>query len=756
MLRKTTLLAALCAALASSTGGLRAQSGSLVVENAAVRISVFADKGALNEIVHKPSGVNLRSRGTGAFRQIWSMNYSSPEGTVQVGPSDTTTFSGAASGSTLDLTWRGLQPAGKTAIPNAVIHATITLSETGAAWNWDAQNLGGVVVQSVFYPIISGIGPLSARDDIFVGPFQEGRLFRNPVANNASFAGTYPSGSNLNMQFMALSSPAVTFAMRAQDAAGYVKAFSFSRSTSPAIDHAMQIQHEFDAVAVDRVSVPYAVVLSAFVGANGDWTDAAEDYKKWAGSQSWVQQARSRSTPGWLLNTAMSKLVVGSGSNLSTSPPQTYEQNASLLSQDQQSLGGGSLLAMFWGWEKYGAWYYGDYFPPIGGWTAFDAGIQAAKQTGNRWHLFISPTYVVNTTDLWKSGSLQSSAMLDATGKMIVDTAEGRPQVWMDHSSAPWQAQIVSDATQLAIHGIDLIQLDGFPWLTPHTCFNAAHGHPPGRGGNWPFQAWRTLLTAVRSSVQAAKADAALSGEGGNELYLPWLDVYHSRDNVFESINSSSSQAGWEVIPLFDYVYHPLITFLGENPFAMTTTLMPDYQMVSLGRTLVWGQLPNYYSPPPGAGRGAVNPTAFSFVQKIAAARTTFARKYVGAGSMLPPPPIQSPTFSAGVVLNQSPGTPMTSKEFPAVQAGAWRAPDGTVGIVLGNTTTNALQIQVPVNFKRLGLDATRPYTACLLRGSGVSALGTAASPDATFGVALGSLDIAVVELTTSPVCQPG
>ena len=209
----------------------------------------------------------------------------------------------------------------------------------------------------------------------------------------------------MNAQFMAYSSSTATFGLRTQDAAGYRKEFRFNPTTAPANDYLMQIVHYFDLAPVDRISTPADVVLTAFTGANGDWTDAAEDYKKWAYDQPFVQQAASRSTPDWLANVGASKLLVGTGSD--TLVPQTYQQNVALLAQDQQILGR-SMLGLIFGWEKYGSWYAGDYFPPQEGWNAFDAAIQSGKQQAQRWWVFPSPNYLSMPTDLWKSGGLQS------------------------------------------------------------------------------------------------------------------------------------------------------------------------------------------------------------------------------------------------------------------------------------------------------------------------------------------------------------
>src|SRR5258708_1972474 len=111
-MRRAITLLWISASLLISVAHLHAQSGSLVIENPLMKISVFADKGALNEIVHKPSGVNLRSKTNGAFRSIWNLSLSYPGGvSVAVDSTNTTSFRGSvinnSTGSSLDLTWQG-------------------------------------------------------------------------------------------------------------------------------------------------------------------------------------------------------------------------------------------------------------------------------------------------------------------------------------------------------------------------------------------------------------------------------------------------------------------------------------------------------------------------------------------------------------------------------------------------------------------------------------------------------------------------
>ena len=274
-----------------------------------------------------------------------------------------------------------------------------------------------------------------------------------------------------------------------------------------------------------------------------------------------------------------------------------------------------------------------------------------------------------------------------------------------------------------------------------------------GAGGNWQTQAWYRLLATMKNSIQSVNKEAVLSSEGTIEGFLPWMDLAYSRDTTFESFHSEEAQAGWEPIPLYDYVYRPWVNFLDQFSYALTPSFYPDYQMVGLGRTFVWGHIPGYSTPPPGQGR-PVNAAAFAFIQKIATARTTFAKKYLMSGVMLPPPSVESPLSTAAYFINGS-GSLSASQEFPAVPSAAWKAPDGDVGIALANTDDQPVQVQVAVHFKRLGLDSGSTYTACLLRTNGGAQLARASGPETTYTLQLDPFDVGILELTTRAKCRP-
>jgi hypothetical protein len=591
---------------------------------------------------------------------------------------------------------------------------------------------------------MTGLGRLGREaDESFVAPSQDGRLIRNPFADQAAFYGTYPS-SFMNMQFMALIDPLVQFVERTEDTAGGVKEFRFDLSNgSPIKDHTMELDHYFDLIPRTSISIPYPVVISALTPVRGDWTDVAEAYKQWAMKQWWSEKARARPTPDWLSHMGLSKLIY-----LRQSDGENRRLDASGIIADRKYLEM-PLLSMVWGWEKYGEWFYGDYFPPWGGWDSFDAFLTRGRQKDNRFSFFISPNFLETSTGLWKSNMLKNAAMIDSNGNnMFAEFEPGRKYAYMDFSTPDWRSEVVHATEMLAQHGVDSVQLDGFPWIKPTACYDVSHGHPPGRGGDWQSRAYFTLLEEAIKAMRANHQDAVLSGEGGAELYIPWLSIYHSRDPGFEFSADSDNKNGAEPVPLFEYVYHPLVTFLGQWVLAIEPYFDSAYARVAFGRAFVWGQIPCYNSPAL-PNEPQTDPASIRFLKAIGKARLTFARKYLVDGTMLSPPALDAPKIVARFPVQGSPSlSERITKEFSAVQASAWKAPDGDVGIVLVNTDTNQVEAKVLIEPGKLSLSGGKRYSASLVRATGTVPLGEVQSPKTKFTIRMDPLEPAVVEVS--------
>jgi hypothetical protein len=685
----------------------------------------------------------------------WALSITASNGTQELSDSNRTlafTFSTSSSdsASVLTLVWHGFFTNAGTQHPNAVVQLTVTLPANGTqtTWHWSASNLGGLVISSVSFPYVTGIGPLgtSGSDDVLVVPSEDGRLFHDPYDNRFQVGLSGPSGL-WNMQFFAYYDSMSGFFFSTQDSRNYTKSLTWAESFtySTAGDFQTSIQHSQDLVARNSLEIPYDAVIGVFTG---DWSTAADMYKSWAYSQSWTSGAQSKKTPEWLRNAGVAaqfcahKCEKASGSLTDM----TYAQSLQ-YAQQIHSYFNMPVIDMLWGWEQSGEWGYGDWFPPEEGWTSFDAASATLHAAGDRKYVFISPWLIDMSTNLWQSGTLTASAIRDVNQNLVVSTDPAHQWASMDITSDPWRSNVLNAGVMLASHGVDLIQLDEFPITPPKACFNPLHTHPAGAGGNWQTDALLQFAADFRSSVEAANPVAAITGELGDELVLPWMDMFYSRDNWVEV--EESLPAGVEPVPLFEYVYHPWIVFYGADELGLQSSTA-QYSRLSFARILTWGQIPNVNQTEPGAPN--TDTATFQFLRKIAQIRAGIGNPYLVGGSMLPPLPIASPTTA----VNWTPSAGGTASAlFPAVQHSEWTAADGSVGIVLTNISNESLIAQVPLSLQALGLPDSQSYTAELFDNAAIRSVRIGVSSGEAFSVQLAPLDIALIRITPTHPPRP-
>jgi uncharacterized protein (TIGR03437 family) len=723
-----------------------AQTPLHVIENDALRIGIDPAKGGLVSLIHKESAIDFR-QSTASTGLLWQFYVVMPDDSRELSHNLLTSgfrYSSSSAGQTTTslLEWSGLRTDKGTRYPNAIVSVTITLAagERQSVWHWKVSGLRGVKVASVLFPYFNGVRPLGAdeSDDVLLMPQEEGRLFHNPLrlARNAGNGG--PSAF-FNAQLMAYYDKAAGFYMSTRDTAGNTKGtqwFPYDK------DYAWAFSYVPDLTPQDSLEIPYDATVGVFTG---DWSTAADMYRDWAYKQSWVTMAMKKDTPAWLRDAAVGVDFCALGCSAPNDGPYTNYVKHVL---DFQAFFKLPVVGMMWGWEHYGEWAYGDWFPPQEGWTAFDQAITSLHTASNRSYLFIGWTALDMVTALWTGGTLSESAVLDSSGKTIIASIPGHRFVTMDISSAAWQQVLVNAGTTLASHGVDLIQLDGFPWGAREGCFSTAHSHPPGNG-LWQMNATADLLTRFRTSVRDAKPDAAISGEGIAEVYLPWLDMYHSRDNWFEVKDADQQALGAEPVPLFEYLYHPLIVSLGQHNIGIPRdATLAAYHRLSLARILTWGQIADLNWPPPISSG---DPRSSQFMSDIAKARTGFARKYLVDGSMLSPPAIQSSSVTLTWQVS-----PDKSGQFPALQHSAWQASDGTTGIILTNISDQAETANIPITISRLKLSPGVTYSAEYTDGTTTTALSGGFTGNTSFQIPVPSLKVLLVKISPSKVAiQP-
>ncbi len=293
----------------------------------------------------------------------------------------------------------------------------------------------------------------------------------------------------------------------------------------------------------------------------------------------------------------------------------------------------------------------------------------------------------------------------------------------------------------LAQHRIDLIQFDSSMEAGPQPCYNPAHQHPPGIGGNWQTLAWIDLIQESQNAVAGANTNAALTAEEPAEVYLPYLAV-HSRSAVDQYEQGSQFMTYAEPVPLFQYVYHDSILV---DDFFGPPSLDGSFFRLAAARDLTWGQIPDYQIPV--GYTPALESMAEAFLKNIISARTTYAKKFLTDGIMLAAPQLKVASTPVSWVTNFSTNA-TAAGSYASIQASAWRASDGTIGIVMTNIAPSSLTFSLPASYARFGLPSGAAYTVQSTTGSAVTTLDANMVADSAYSLTLAPLDIMLVTLT--------
>lgn len=480
----------------------------------------------------------------------------------------------------------------------------------------------------------------------------------------------YPS-SSATMQFSTLISEKKALYLAAYDSECFYKEFFYD--SEEGVSYRMRNFPEEMGLPAKDFTLQYKAVVGSF---EGDWIDAAKIYRSWATKQKWCSKGKlseREDIPSWFKE--ISVWFVGS-------PKENMAKLGRLLNVP---------VALHWyNWHKIPFdKFYPDYFPPKEG---FSEKVQELRKSNIRVMPYINARLWDTASKSWKSENPESyTTKNNELKKYIEHWARQNHSVMCPYTSF-WQEK-VSEIVKTLVekYKVDGVYLDQIASMSPVLCFDKNHGHPAG-GGNYWVEGYRKLIEKTKQEARKIKKEAILTTEDHAEPFLDLFDGFLTCNSVFVAP---------ELIPLFNYVYSGyMITFGRYNGKGF---MMKNAQMFLWGAQLGWFD----------ASVLSEDSLKMQYLKKLASTLAD-TKKFLLYGEMQRPPKIEgdNPILSSFWREGQE------AEETPAVGCTAWKANDGTLGLVFTNCDSYLHSIHYELDVTDYGLSGGR-YKVRKIAGEG-------------------------------------
>ena len=541
---------------------------------------------------------------------------------------------------------------------------------------------GAAGLTAVTFPIVADIAPLSpdGAGDTVLHTRDMGKAEPSPVVSGEVSSIHYPDG----MQFTALLGHGVGLYFAEEDGQANRKAIVWTPDSAAGTLN-FSITHPVLNWGADTPVRDYSCP-GDFVGGpfQGDWYDAARMYRKWALTAPWCAKGPIHERddyPKWLLNAPYWSVdTCGDEQGIEQAVQKREFYDVPVMPTFLMSYGPAKTFE--------GGNRCGEYFPARLGSAGFRDAIKRMQSRGIRIVPYINGWLWDRDTESYRTMDAPNKAALRGPQAQLSDMTGyggGQHLVGMCPASHLWRDTLKKTVEQFFTrYGVDGIYFD---FLTIHTsdCHNKDHGHAIC-GGNYWTQAVHGLYEECRALAKELNPEAMLTGEDVAEYCI---DVH----DTFLTFGKVSTNA-----PLFPAVYHGYANVFGgqQNKKA------PVY----LGRWWLLGSQ-NGWCNIEGAMIGKPPYESFAksgqYYKRLLKCRWEFGAPYLGYGEMLRPPQIDGdlPTVTAS--------TSYGSLEVKAVEASAWKAPDGTIGVFLLNyDEEKAHEATWRLDLTETGIDASK------------------------------------------------
>jgi len=620
------------------------------------------------------------------------------------------------------LVWEKVAVGGKEPLGVEVV---VRLGQEGgraSRWELSIAKPKGVRLKQVRFPRVGG---LRERPDEFLAvPKQLGILARNPrrLVQGADNKGLrlswrYPYGTEMAMQCLAFyQHDGPGFYAACDDAQGFRKDFAIWGDGKAQVHFEILHEPEQEAAELAEFRLPFAVVLGAF---RGDWTTAAAIYRESPSAKAIAERGRLRRrlTPAWVPETGLWLWNRGRS--------QQVLEPATVMRKHLQA-----PVSVLWHWWHNCPYDAGfpEYLPPREGAESFKAALAAAQQQDVHAILYMNQRLWGMKTRSWIDEGAEPYAVKGKDGKVS-------PEVYNSFMRAPCAAMCIGTQfwrnkyAGLAEEVLCTLKADGIymdqtgVWAN---CYDRRHGHILGPGRYWSDGL--AMLAAEIRDRSSLRGPVALGGEFCGERWIGDTDLMLALSVSHDRIGMGP---GWEPIPFFPAVYHSSTVVFGNMaglahpPYdeKWPQELAPAGRLALLdrrftkqfalehSRTFAWGMQPMLANFLPSHVQE--RPEEIDFVTRLVQTRMR-SLKYLLHGTWLRPPALNVPQQEIDVA-QIGVYTPLkaSKRTCPVALAGAWRAPDGDVGLALASIHDEKLSLRLPIDSKAYGLkDGCAVYRA--------------------------------------------
>ena len=449
------------------------------------------------------------------------------------------------------------------------------------------------------YPILKSVSSIgdAPSDDSMIIPWQNGFVVNNPAKNliareskpdfwagrgGKKYENDYPA--QFSFQFLYWYGPQGGVYLCTEDGEARFKSYGLYSINEETFSMTV-IHYPENSGSIKQYTIPYPVVIK---GLDGDWQDAAQEYRRFAIRQKWCCKGKLKKrdilqklydVDLWRINHQHQEV----GKNY-----KEYFKTSLKLQQVCEA----NLGLHWYGWNQ----------------TPHDTNYPVYIRSGEKDAV---SNQIIKANDEFKHHNIikipyVNARLVDQNGEDYTKLGADDFLIQNESGQAPnepwntvskmvpmcpatdfWQDMVRNFCTDYFKLGFDGFYLDQIGSYFATRCYSKAHGHPLGGGDYWNT-GYHRLINKVRSSIGE---DTIITTESCCETYIDAVDMLliFEQDMLLSGIPILGGMSNQQSVPLFNMIY-------GDYSLSYGTSNHFDipYEIFSyiLVRNLLWGFIP--------------------------------------------------------------------------------------------------------------------------------------------------------------------